>query len=166
MDNQTVLFTLKSSHRCPRCKTVKPLSEYNIRNNTTNRPFSYCRECQREYSRAHYGRNKEAHNRRRYANSIRYRKRNKFALAEFLSKRACVDCGLRDPVVFEFDHVRGAKSFTIGSMLHKAVSWKKILDEIEKCDIRCANCHRRKTAAQFGWEDWKSSAKEHSGDGR
>jgi hypothetical protein len=28
--------------------------------------------------------------------------------------------------------------------------------EIDKCDVRCANCHRRRTAADFGW--WRHMA--------
>jgi hypothetical protein len=35
--------------------------------------------------------------------------------------------------------------------VHQAYSWTSILAEINKCEIRCANCHRRRTALQFGW---------------
>jgi len=34
-------------------------------------------------------------------------------------------------------------------------SWKYILKEIEKCEVRCANCHRRRTAQQLGWHKTK-----------
>jgi hypothetical protein len=33
--------------------------------------------------------------------------------------------------------------------MHKP--WSRVLLEIEKCDVRCANCHRRRTAQQYGW---------------
>lgn len=64
----------------------------------------------------------------------------------------CVDCGETDPVVLEFDH-RSDKSDNIGSMLRHGTSTETMEREIAKCDVRCANCHRRKTAKQFGW--WK-----------
>ena len=60
----------------------------------------------------------------------------------------CADCGERDPVVLEFDHLRD-KTFDIGSkLIHKA--WPAVLAEIAKCEVVCANCHRRRTARRRG----------------
>lgn len=62
----------------------------------------------------------------------------------YKSEHPCVDCGESDPVVLDFDHVLGKKKFNIGS----AASGKTIAEivaEIEKCEVRCANCHRRAT---------------------
>jgi hypothetical protein len=58
--------------------------------------------------------------------------------------------GLRrdDPVVLEFDHLRD-KLFDIGQSLPYR-NWQTILDEIAKCDVLCANCHRRRTAKRRG----------------
>lgn len=55
----------------------------------------------------------------------------------------CVDCGLKDPRALDFDHVRGTKSFTIS---YGDYSPSRLLEEIAKCDVRCANCHRIQTA--------------------
>jgi hypothetical protein len=66
-----------------------------------------------------------------------------------LATHPCVDCGESDPVVLEFDHRDpAAKSFSIGDALGKTWQWEKIAAEIAKCDVRCANCHRRRTARQ------------------
>jgi len=73
-------------------------------------------------------------------------------MSRLLAEQRCVDCGVKDPVVFEFDHVRGKKVSSIGELMHKAVPWQTIAHEMAKCEIRCANCHRRRTAAQFGWK--------------
>jgi hypothetical protein len=52
--------------------------------------------------------------------------------------------------VLEFDHLEGEdKSFNIGQALSYR-NWQSILDEIEKCDVVCANCHRRRTARRLG----------------
>lgn len=69
----------------------------------------------------------------------------------YLSAHPCVDCGESDPVVLEFDHVRGEKCHNIGHMLADGKSWTRISGEIEKCEVRCANCHKRVTAKTFGW---------------
>jgi hypothetical protein len=50
----------------------------------------------------------------------------------------------------EFDHLRD-KKFAIGKAASGGYSLKKIQEEVEKCVVRCANCHRKKTAVQFNW---------------
>lgn len=67
---------------------------------------------------------------------------------EYLQAHPCVDCGEHDPVVLEFDHVRGEKKQDIAMMINNGASWERLLTEIEKCDVRCANDHRRRTASQ------------------
>jgi hypothetical protein len=69
-------------------------------------------------------------------------------LIDYFRSHPCVDCGELDPVVLEFDHL-GEKSFNIGQALPYR-RWQSILDEIEKCVVVCANCHRRRTAKRRG----------------
>ena len=69
----------------------------------------------------------------------------------YLLTHPCVDCQEPGPIVLEFDHVRGEKKNTIGYLMASG-SMSKLLVEMEKCDVRCANCHRRKTARDFGWD--------------
>ena len=70
---------------------------------------------------------------------------------DHLLANPCVDCGETNPIVLEFDHVRGEKITDVSSMLRKAFSPKKIVDEIAKCEVRCANCHRKVTAQRGEW---------------
>lgn len=85
-----------------------------------------------------------------YAAQKRHRIKVRAHLFEYLSSRACVDCGERDPIVLDFDHRdRRSKVKGVAKMLSGHYSWTSVLKEIDKCDIRCANCHRRKTYVQF-----------------
>ena len=73
----------------------------------------------------------------------KYRRRQE-AIAAIKVARGCVDCGYdQDSCALDFDHVRGEKSFSIAKNI--LGNWDRILREIEKCDVRCANCHRIKT---------------------
>lgn len=76
------------------------------------------------------------------------RVRNKEFVQNFLKTHPCVDCGETDIIVLEFDHVRGVKLDSISGMVRDARSLKAISDEIAKCEVRCANCHRRKTVTE------------------
>jgi hypothetical protein len=69
-------------------------------------------------------------------------------LIEYSRSHPCVDCGETDPVVLEFDHLAD-KSFNIGQALPYR-RWKAVLDEIAKCEVVCANCHRRRTGRRKG----------------
>lgn len=72
---------------------------------------------------------------------------------DFLKEHPCVDCGETDPVVLEFDHVRD-KIQVISKLMKNGNCIETINKEIEKCEVRCANCHIRKTTKQFNW--WKN----------
>lgn len=140
---------------CPVCGQVLPRASFSC---PAKRPRgnSYCFDCQRAYSRAHYRRNRQKHNVRRYLNQRKYAELNRTRLREYLSRQACVDCGESDPRVLEFDHVRGQKVGNISEMVGEGWAWRRIALEIEKCEMRCANCHRRKTAVERSW--WRASA--------
>ena len=69
------------------------------------------------------------------------------------SEHPCVDCGEADPVVLTFDHVRGEKVANVADLIWSKHSLAAVQAEVAKCDVRCANCHTRRTAAVAGW--WK-----------
>lgn len=70
----------------------------------------------------------------------------------YLSTHPCVDCNQVDIRLLEFDHVRGHKTANISRLLTQGRNWPIIEAEIAKCEIRCANCHRKRTAERDG--DW------------
>lgn len=69
-------------------------------------------------------------------------------LLEYLTHHPCVDCGEQDPIVLQFDHVRGKKQWAVSEMVHRWMSPRAIIAEIAKCKVRCANCHARRTAIE------------------
>lgn len=62
-------------------------------------------------------------------------------------QRGCADCGYnKHPAALEFDHRPGeVKSFNIGEKVG-TYSMARIMEEIAKCDVVCANCHAIRTA--------------------
>lgn len=135
---------------CKMCARMLPLSEFSRKSADRPSTNSYCKACQREYSRRHYAQNRDIYGKNRSANQLRYRDENRARVQAFIRDKACVDCGETDSRVLEFDHVMGEKAFSIGDAISQR-SWKQIERELQKCHVRCANCHRRKTAIELGW---------------
>lgn len=76
----------------------------------------------------------------------------KIKIFNYLKTHPCIDCGETDVVVLEFDHRENITKFkAVSDLVHKMFSWTVILKEIEKCDVRCSNCHARKTAKERGY---------------
>ena len=132
--------------RCGRCGESKPLADFAWRRKRRQQRDSFCRPCRSAYGREHYLANKQ-----RYVdNAAQVRKKTILErtrwLLDYFASNPCVECGETDPVVLEFDHV-GAKRFTIGTALHSN-GWDSIVEEIARCEVVCANCHRRRTATR------------------
>lgn len=111
-----------------------------------------CKKDQAEAAKRHYQANKSIY----IARAILGKEKAKAAAKEFvlayLLENPCVDCGEQDPIVLEFDHRPGVeKKYEIGDVFRRCLSIETIAREIEKCDVRCANCHRRRTYASRGF---------------
>jgi hypothetical protein len=78
--------------------------------------------------------------------------RNTQYVWDYLREHPCIVCGESDPVVLDFDHRdSGHKRGNICDMSRCSLGLETIKEEIGKCDILCANCHRRRTAEQQDW---------------
>jgi hypothetical protein len=143
-----VQLTLEAALRirtCRVCCETKPLTEFPYRSLRRQTRQWICLLCQREYTNEWYARNSK----QQIANA---KVRNRHARAELRSRvrdyllvHPCVDCGESDPKVLDFDHLRDKKA-NVSTLMQSPVSWKAVADEIAKCEVRCANCHRRRTA--------------------
>lgn len=133
---------------CGRCKEEQSVSLFRKRTSSKDGLASWCNPCFAAYERERWVNGDKV---RKTANKERTRKANRDYLWAYLNSHPCVDCGESDPIVLEFDH-QGDKLYNIG-MMHLG-SLQKIKDEIAKCEVRCANCHRRRTAFQFN--SWRT----------
>lgn len=86
---------------------------------------------------------------------VRKRGELKAEILRYLATHPCIDCSESDPIVLDFDHQdQATKSFAIAKAVNDVKNISVIMDEIAKCQVRCANCHRRRTAKQLGY--WKT----------
>lgn len=134
---------------CGHCRLKKPLDEFSMRFVATGERQPWCRQCMAEYKRDWYVRNRSHQLSRVRANKDRTTQENQARVWAYLGQNPCVDCGESDPVVLQFDH-RHHKRMDVSDMPSGGFSWGTIQTEIEKCDVRCGNCHRRKTARELG----------------
>jgi len=72
-------------------------------------------------------------------------------LREYKENLGCLDCGEKYPFfMLDFDHRPGEEKMFNLSHLRQFSSMEKVLEEIEKCDVVCANCHRIRTWRRHG----------------
>lgn len=135
--------------KCRKCGVTKPQLDFE---KTKYGYRTRCLECRRTYNRER-GRKKE---RKEYVAAWQRRRsrENYQKLWDYLKLHPCVLCAEGDPLVLDFDHVRGEKHRNISRLAHVGSSWALIEEELQKCQVLCANCHRRKTAKQLNWKSY------------
>jgi hypothetical protein len=138
-----------STKMCFKCKEIKPLSHFYL--NKNSRYDTYCVPCRCEISRNFQ--------RTRAPKSLKprnvYERERRAALGtwvlNYLQTHPCVVCGESDPIVLDFDHIRGKKKYPVTYMISHQYCLETVIEEIAKCQVLCANCHRRKTAKEQNW---------------
>lgn len=108
-----------------------------------------CKSCKLLYNAEYYKRTKHIHNPGRRARSREHLQEVNRFLAEYLYSHPCVDCGENDIVVLDFDHIED--KFEDINQMRRRFSLSRLKEEIAKCEVRCANCHRRRTAVTQNW---------------
>ena len=126
---------------CGRCHQELPLAAFS-RHPTRGRQW-WCKECFRAYFQARG----DLH--RRQSEGARQKRRRvaRQFVDQYLKSHPCRDCGEGDVAVLEFDHVR-SKVTDVSVLIAEGWSVPRIQREIERCEVVCANCHRRRTATR------------------
>lgn len=137
---------------CSKCQKEKSFEEFSFRDRSRGVLHKMCKLCHTKYRRRHYLQHKEKYIEKASRWNRKQRDVLRLYIFEKLSKSACIDCGEKDIVVLDFDHISG-KRLGISLMFKNRYSIAAIKEEMQRCVIRCANCHRRKTAREFG--HWK-----------
>ena len=134
--------------QCSICKVDKPLDEFSLKN---GKPTKRCRPCNNEYFKTWYKNNADKQKKRVKQNEAKNKSVVHKYIIEYFKKHPCVDCGQTNPIVLEFDHVHGKKENNVSSLIYGGYTLERVKKEIALCEVRCANCHKIKTAHQFNW---------------
>ena len=130
---------------CCICKEDLPTDKFKSNKAKKDGLQAQCAECQAEYRRKHYLKNQD-----KYRNMIAERKQKyKKEYYEWMNEQSCKECGNDDMRVLELHHT-GDKSYTIAKKVGSR-PLSSLKDEIDKCEVLCANCHRIKTAIEQKW---------------
>ena len=124
--------------RCSKCLQDKPIKAFNKRGNKLQ---GNCKECNSNYLKEHYKKNKKYYN-------IKRKKRvdeNLKWLFNYKENLYCIKCGYKENVVaLDFHHRNPDEKIDTISSGVRTQGWSKetLIKEIKKCDLLCANCHR------------------------
>lgn len=134
--------------KCTKCNVTKPEEDFYWSNKEHTQRERRCKSCcvaaRAGYDKKNADKVKEV--------KARVKKRNKGFIIQHLLNNPCVDCGESDIQVLQFDHTEpllGNRKRRVTA--HINYSLERLREEINKCEIRCANCHMRRTREQFGW---------------
>lgn len=136
---------------CSRGEHDVPRSDFRVRSAAKDGLQAWCKPCLKQYEKERWSSGIDLPRKRR--NTKASFERGQSYVWGILTKSSCLDCGDDDPLILEFDHRPGVEKMgNISEMLSLSIA--RIQKEIDKCDIRCANCHKKKTAKDFGF--WRS----------
>ena len=105
-------------------------------------------EALRSYNRDYYLRNRNHLLKKQREKNKRLAENRRKWLVEYKKTLQCARCGENHPATLTFHHRKDTeKNFEIGNALVLGVSLKRLIAEINKCEVLCANCHAKEHLA-------------------
>lgn len=153
---------MEEMFECTKCHVSKNRVEFWARNDRKGKGIhSKCKRCcseayaiwrksnlaKRQRDLQVWRQNNPERIRKLYRDSDQRRRNSTQDWVNQLKARPCKDCDQSfEPYVMDFDHRDpSTKRFVIGFMVSKRMPREAIEQEIAKCDLVCANCHRKRT---------------------
>ncbi len=141
---------------CSKCSELKQESEYYTKDAKSGRLHAQSKLCyarlRKKIYTEHYKKYGDQY--REHAKARRHKLRTIYRdnMLAYLNKHHCAICGEHDIRTLELDHIDPkTKKFSISQAVRLGYSWEQIEQEIEKCRVLCANCHKKHAAEQAGW---------------
>jgi hypothetical protein len=130
---------------CSRCKVVKPLAAFKAKG--AQGWQAYCVACQAAYRQQHYRAHKEKYIAKAKRSAAARRELVRETIQKAKQGKTCADCGAAyPPWVLQFDHLDDSeKQAAVANMAGHGLSVTRVVREIAKCEIVCANCHADRT---------------------
>lgn len=141
---------------CTKCFVLKQEGDFFVRDKSIGRLHAQCKLCYKDhrksYSAYHYKKYGDQYRERAKKRRAVIKKDLQVKMSAYLADKSCVICGESDIRVLDFDHIEpSTKAIGISKAITNGMAWEIILEEINKCRILCANCHRKHTAIQSNW---------------
>ena len=141
---------------CSKCQIEKSEKEFFIKDASRNKLHAQCKDCYKAHRKSYYT---EHYNKYRYQyiqrgkeRRIKARQEYRSYIISYLEDKKCSICSENDIRTLEFDHITPAtKLFSISQGVKLGKNIDLIKEEIDKCRILCANCHKKLTASQQEW---------------
>lgn len=110
--------------QCTKCGKILPITQFNWRNKAKGTRRSECKYCHSEYMKQKY-------------------QEKKNIVQEIKSSCSCAKCGQTRGYVLDFHHIDpNEKNDNIARLTSNNSKLDKVYDEMKKCIVLCANCHR------------------------
>jgi len=125
--------------KCYKCNEKKLLEDFYNNKYKADGKQTICKTCSNKRRVEYYKENKE----RETIVKNKNKRKIKQWFKDLKDTLECNECGENHPATLQFHHKNGKKEFNISNAVCGSFSKEKILEEMKKCVILCANCHMK-----------------------
>lgn len=124
--------------KCAGCDELKPFSDFRKNVTKSGGNQTRCKVCVAKVDKKWYDKNKEI----RFRTNKLWQEKQKQKFIAFKATQKCAKCDENDIRCLDFHHVnKETKVRNVSNMMK--FSFEKIMEEVSKCIVLCANCHRK-----------------------